>query len=276
MSGLGLTFLRRGNLAHPIAGSDYILSENRGDPEVFRILMSKGVSSDGVGITKDDAAKVTTISTWFKGNSNIVEFEELRFFTGLTSLVGGYQNGAFYNCDNLERIALPPSLINLGGYSFQSCTKLVNVGGLEFVQVMGEGVFQDCPLTEHTVISMPSLTGSLLKRTFTGMKHSYIVDNLGTITKISGTQYNDNVFGSGLIAVTIPPSIELISYYAFNSNTKLQVIICEAATPPTINNSFTGPACPIYVPDTSVDAYKAASGWSGYASRIKPLSEYKG
>ena len=273
MSGLGLTFLRRGNLAHPTAGSDYI---KFADQAVFDILMSKGVSSDGVGITKEDAAKVTTIGTWFKGNSDIVEFEELRFFTGLTSLTGGYQSGAFYKCNNLERIALPPSVINLGGYAFQDCAKLVNVGSLEFVQVMGEGTFVNCPLSEVAVISMPSLTGSLYKRNFNGMKHSYIVDNLGAITKITGTQYNDNVFGNGLTVVVLPPSIESISSYAFNQNTKLQAIISEAATPPTISNSFTGPTCPIYVPDTSVDAYKANSGWSGYASRIKPLSEYQG
>jgi hypothetical protein len=30
----------------------------------------------------------------------------------------------------------------------------------------------------------------------------------------------------------------------------------------------------IYVPDSSVDAYKAAENWSTYASRIYPLSEY--
>ena len=30
----------------------------------------------------------------------------------------------------------------------------------------------------------------------------------------------------------------------------------------------------IYVPDNSVDAYKAATNWSQYADRIKPLSEY--
>ena len=30
----------------------------------------------------------------------------------------------------------------------------------------------------------------------------------------------------------------------------------------------------IYVPDESVEAYKAATNWVNYASIIKPLSEY--
>lgn len=29
-----------------------------------------------------------------------------------------------------------------------------------------------------------------------------------------------------------------------------------------------------YVPDESVEAYKAAENWSKYADKIKPLSEY--
>jgi hypothetical protein len=29
--------------------------------------------------------------------------------------------------------------------------------------------------------------------------------------------------------------------------------------------------CPIYVPSASVDTYKAASGWSTYASRIHEI-----
>ena len=34
--------------------------------------------------------------------------------------------------------------------------------------------------------------------------------------------------------------------------------------------------CPVYVPDNLVDTYKSGSGWSQYASRIKPWSEFQG
>ncbi|MBQ5394617.1 MAG: hypothetical protein IIU62_06250, partial [Alistipes sp.] len=49
-------------------GSKYI---EFADPEVFRVLMEKGVSSDGVGITTADVEAVTDIGTWFKGNTEI-------------------------------------------------------------------------------------------------------------------------------------------------------------------------------------------------------------
>jgi len=53
----------------------------------------------------------------------------------------------------------------------------------------------------------------------------------------------------------------------------LTSVIIESTTPPesggyefdNTNN------CPIYVPSESVETYKAASGWSSYASRIQAI-----
>lgn len=33
--------------------------------------------------------------------------------------------------------------------------------------------------------------------------------------------------------------------------------------------------CPIYVPEESVQAYKTATNWTRYASRIKPMKKYR-
>lgn len=48
----------------------------------------------------------------------------------------------------------------------------------------------------------------------------------------------------------------------------------KAITPPTLSGAFD--ACTaltnIYVPDASVTAYKEATNWSTYASRIKGIS----
>lgn len=64
----------------------------------------------------------------------------------------------------------------------------------------------------------------------------------------------------------------------FIQNSPLETLICRAPTPPTINDESFSPAprynnFKVYVPDESVDAYKAADVWSGYAARIHPLSE---
>ena len=64
----------------------------------------------------------------------------------------------------------------------------------------------------------------------------------------------------------------------FVQDAPLETLICRAQTPPTITPQTFSPKngygnFPIYVPDESVDAYKAADVWSGYAARIHPLSE---
>ena len=72
--------------------------------------------------------------------------------------------------------------------------------------------------------------------------------------------------------------IERLDNSAFNSCRNLESIIIRVTTPPTLGTNvfYNANICPIYVPDASVNAYKSASGWVEYASRIKPLSEYNG
>ena len=54
----------------------------------------------------------------------------------------------------------------------------------------------------------------------------------------------------------------------------------RATTPPSLGGSLINKSWvratidKLYVPDTSVNAYKTATNWSQYANIIKPLSEY--
>ena len=75
-----------------------------------------------------------------------------------------------------------------------------------------------------------------------------------------------------LTSIEIPDSVTSISNYAFNNCISLSSITVNAATPPTLGTSvFNGSNCPIYVPAQSVDAYKSATNWSTYASRIQAI-----
>lgn len=96
---------------------------NFADAEVERVLMANGIG-DGIGITKQDAKAVTSISNWFKNNTTVTSFDELRYFTGITNLVGYWNNGAFQGCTNLRGIVLPPNMTVVGQSSFQGCTAL--------------------------------------------------------------------------------------------------------------------------------------------------------
>lgn len=93
-----------------------------------------------------------------------------------------------------------------------------------------------------------------------------------TITRINQTAFQL----TGLTSVTIPSSVTRIDAQVFAQCKNLVEVIMEPTTPPTFGGSvFIGCTAltSIYVPDASVDAYKAATNWSTYASKIKPISE---
>lgn len=68
------------------------------------------------------------------------------------------------------------------------------------------------------------------------------------------------------------------SYGVFERCTSLSALICLPENPPTAGINFIAntPIASgtgfIYVPDDSVDAYKAATNWSTYTSQIKPIN----
>lgn len=74
--------------------------------------------------------------------------------------------------------------------------------------------------------------------------------------------------------ISIPSNVTSISHRALRNCSGLTSITVEATTPPTLaaDKVFDGTNnCPIYVPAESVDAYKSATNWSTYASRIKTI-----
>ena len=74
-----------------------------------------------------------------------------------------------------------------------------------------------------------------------------------------------------LIGVIIPESVIEIENSAFARCNYLKKIYCQSATPPTLgDNAFWGISreAKIYVPQASVDIYKATVGWENYASKI--------
>ena len=64
---------------------------------------------------------------------------------------------------------------------------------------------------------------------------------------------------------------------ATHGSVNTTTVICKAVTPPTKSTtSYYTNVAAVYVPDESVDAYKEATGWSQWASKIRPISQYTG
>ena len=93
-------------------------------------------------------------------------------------------------------------------------------------------------------------------------------------TSIIGNNGFDNTIVRSL---KFGSSLSSIYSNAFLNCSYLSKYIFLSTTPPTLANinAFSGinPLCRIYVPDASVDAYKAATNWVTYANYIYPLSQ---
>ena len=73
--------------------------------------------------------------------------------------------------------------------------------------------------------------------------------------------------------IVIPSGIEVLGNECFYRCEDIKTITVLAENPPQGGSNMFGDTgdCPIYVPAASVEAYKTADVWSGYADRIKPL-----
>lgn len=285
---------------HPLSeleGSPYITFA---DAEVERVLMENNVSSDGVGITMADAQAVTSIGTWFYNNTAITNFEEFKFFKGVTSL----EYRAFHGCTSLQEIALPTGCTALADGSanygsFRDCSSLQKVVANGLTS-LGYGAFQNCStlsdlritwenvtkinnqaLRDCTALSFEFLNLLSLETLGTNALNGVKVKklNLGKVTVLPTAAATSLNYGdkSVLEEVVIPEGVTSIPAYSFYNYSHLEEIIVRAVTPPELVNTNALAKtnnCPIYVPDASVDAYKAAANWSTYADRIRPLSEY--
>ena len=82
---------------------------------------------------------------------------------------------------------------------------------------------------------------------------------------------------SSLAFVDLPSTVIKTSGYIWY-NTPAKCLICRAVTPPTFTQGDIygklNPTLGLYVPDESVDTYKATSRWSEFSSYIKPLSQF--
>ena len=88
-------------------------------------------------LSKTEASKVTSLGGVFTRCDDIVAFDELRYFTGLTEI----DPEAFYGADNLSKITLPKSIKSIGEWAFAYCERLKELNINEGVTKIGYDAF---------------------------------------------------------------------------------------------------------------------------------------
>lgn len=190
---------------------------------------------------------------------------------GVTN-IGEY---AFAYCYALTNITIPDSAINISNYVFSSCYSLKSVSIPNSATSIGNGVFNNCYTI--TSVSIPNSVTSIGDQMFYFCYDFAIISIPEGITSIGSSAFNSCF---GLSVITIPDSVTSISNYAFSNCYSVAEYHLAPTTPPTLGTTIFNniPAdCIIYVPysaDHSVlNAYKTASGWSTYASKMQEEPE---
>jgi len=155
-----------------------------------------------------EAANVTDLSNYFQGNTEIMMFNELQYFIGLSSIGAN----AFQNCSNLMLMTLPNNITSIGNYAFYNCSGLI--GGLTIpnsVITIGNYAFAGC----------------------SGFMGILTIGN--SVTTIGNYAFNGcrNFTGS----LNIPNSVTTIGDYAFNGCTAFWGTLTIGNSVTTIGNS---------------------------------------
>ena len=93
------------------------------DKQVKAICLTNWDANGDGELSIREAAKVTTIGTLFKGNTEITSFYELKHFIGLTTI----DANAFLGCSNLESVSIPENIATIGDKAFSACNKIKRV-----------------------------------------------------------------------------------------------------------------------------------------------------
>ncbi|MBE6212778.1 MAG: hypothetical protein E7129_06550 [Rikenellaceae bacterium] len=90
-----------------------------------------------------EAAAVETIGTKFKGNTDIIAFTELKYFTGITEIPAN----AFNGCTALWKVKIPEQITSIGTYAFKGTKNLTNITIPNQMTSIGEYAFSNSSIT---------------------------------------------------------------------------------------------------------------------------------
>ena len=219
-------------------------------------------------LSEAEAAAVTSLGEVFKENTTITSFDELQYFTGITSLPNW---NAFDGCSSLQSIVIPAGVTAIYGGSFANCSALRHISVDANNSVYDSR--NDCNAIIETVTNklvvgcettqIPNTITTIGTTSFWGRWGISAMTIPESVTSIEGAAF---AFCSSLSSITIPANVTAIGSQAFNNCNNLVSVTVGNPSPVEIDEStFSNRAnATLYVPIGSKSAYEATDYWQGF------------
>ena len=189
---------------------------------------------------------------------------KIEFGDNITS-IGEY---AFCGCNSITSFTIPDSVTSIGECAFAGCNSLTSITIPDSVTSIEIEAFSGC--NSLTSITIPGSVTSIGGYAFGSC---YLLTSITIPYSVTSIEIEAFYSCYSLTSFTIPDSVTSIGNHAFGSCYGMVEYHLKSTTPPTLSNidAFDGiPSdCIIYVPQGSLNAYKTATNWSTYASKMQ-------
>ena len=228
--------------------------------------------------------------------------QAFRGLTGLTSVtipksVVYIGEGAFRKLTGLISVTIPENVVSIGEGAFGGCKRLtsinVNDGNSAYISVGGvlfnkaqDTLIQYPASANGSTYTIPNKVKTIGKYAFSGSNLTSVI--IPNSVKTIGV----NAFSvcNGLTSVIIPQSVTFIGDWAFGNCPALTSVTSLNPIPPVLGGRFEGEGAwkvfinydnndevvpktdTLYVPKSSITAYKQAPGWSEF-KEILPIAK---
>jgi len=186
-------------------------------------------------------------------------FEECKSLTmiQLPAMVTNVAMRAFKNCPAIQSVEFPIGLTDIGKEAFEGNRALTAIDLPSALKSIGERAFKNCRAL--TSVSLPGACTTVEKEAFrecTALASIELNDGLTTL--------GDNALReTAITTLVLPETISRIGKKVAEKCKSLARIECRAVLPPTLDG-VSNNKVELYVPETSVGAYRSAKNWKSF------------
>lgn len=193
-----------------------------------------------------------------------IGIEAFRDCKALTSVampsVTGIGDNAFRSCSSLTSVDIP-SVTSIDDEAFACCSSLTSVDMPSVTRIDSEA-FWDCD--SLTSVAMPSVTSI-------GFQAFVSCSSLTSVYMPSVTSIGNNAFaGCPITNLYLPTTLTSIGNSCF---TETREITLAATSPAALGTDVFWEYVVIRVPESAVNDYRTAAGWSNYKDQILSMSD---